>query len=172
MRAAAFAIAILMGGTAAFAQTTNSNNDTSSQTQASSTANMDAAQPSTNDGMNGQTQSSTMGTTAGTTQTQTGWNNSSGTAGDTMAGTTMASNTTGQVVQPDNTAPRRDARGVRVISAPAIVPIGYNGTTGTAMGGPLLDPTTGQAAGAASTRACTRTVTDHCVQTYERRRAR
>lgn len=126
MRAAAFAIAILLGGTAAVAQTT----DTS------------------------------------TTQTQTGWNTTSGTT------TTSTMSATGQVVEPSNAAPRRDARGVPVISAPAIAPIGYNGTTGEAMGGPLLDPTTGQAAGAASTRACTRTVTDHCVQTYERRRAR
>jgi hypothetical protein len=92
MRAAAFAIAILMSGSAAVAQTTT------------------------------------------TEQTQTGW-------------TTTATPTApagGMVVQPSNANPERDARGIAVISAPAVVPIGYNGTTGEAMGGPLLDPTTGQ----------------------------
>jgi hypothetical protein len=86
----------------------------------------------------------------------------------------MASNMAmgGQTVQPDNSNPERDARGIRVISAPAVVPAGYNGTasTGTAMGGPLLDAN-GQPMGASDNLpACSRTVTDHCVQTYERRR--
>jgi hypothetical protein len=148
MRAAAFAFAILLGGTAAVAQTTG----TTDQTTASTTANMDQTQPSTTDT---------------NVQTQTGWNS-------TTAGTTMASNmsATGSVVEPSNAAPRRDARGIPVISALAVVPIGYNGTTGAAMGGPLLDPATGQPIADASARACTRTVTDHCVQTYERHRAR
>jgi hypothetical protein len=121
MRAAAFAFAILLGGTAAVAQTTDT-----------------------------------------TEQTQTGWT--------TTATTTTTA--TPMVVQPSNAAPERDARGIAVISAPAVVPIGYNGTTGDAVGGPLLDPTTGQPIAAASSQPCTRTVTDHCVQTYERRRAR
>ena len=77
------------------------------------------------------------------------------------------------VVQPSNAAPERDARGIAVISAPAVVPIGYNGTTGEAMGGPLLDPTTGQAVDTSTTmKPCTRSVTDHCLQTYERGRRR
>jgi hypothetical protein len=153
MRAAAFALAILLGGTAAVAQTTNTG--TTDQSAGSTTANMDQAQPSTT-------------STDTSVQTQTGWNNTA-TTGMTMASNTAA---TGAVVQPDNTAPKRDARGVPVISAPAVVPIGYNGTTGNAMGGPLLDPTSGQPIAAASARPCTRTVTDHCVQTYEHRRAR
>ena len=124
MRAAAFAIAILMGGTAAFAQTTD---------------------------------------TGTADQTQTGWSTT----------TTTAAATGGMVVQPSNANPERDARGIAVISAPAVVPIGYNGTTGEAMGGPLVDPNTGQAVDTTTTmKPCTRTVTDHCLQTYERRRAR
>jgi hypothetical protein len=119
MRAAAFAIAILMSGSAAVAQTTDT-----------------------------------------TEQTQTGW----------TAPATTAAPAGGMIVQPSNAAPERDARGVKVISAPAVVPIGYNGTTGEAMGGPLLDPDTGKAATDASARPCSRSVTDHCVQTYERRR--
>jgi hypothetical protein len=123
MRAAAFAIAILMGGSAAVAQTTGTAD-----------------------------------------QTQTGWS--------TTATTTTAP-AGGMVVQPSNANPERDARGIPVISAPAVVPIGYNGTTGEAMGGPLIDPNTGQAVDTSTTmQPCTRTVTDHCLQTYERGRRR
>ena len=86
--------------------------------------------------------------------------------------------TTGSVAMPSNAAPEHDARGIAVISDPAAVPAGFNGTT-TALvgtGGPLVDPadTTATAEPAttpdASYPACTRTVTDNCVQTYERRR--
>ena len=90
---------------------------------------------------------------------------------------TMASNTmpaSGQVVQPSNADPERDARGIAVISAPAMVPAGWNGVTGTAMGGPLVDPATGETVNGSDTSypACTATVTDNCVQTYERGRSR
>jgi len=90
---------------------------------------------------------------------------------------TMASNTmpaSGQVVQPSNADPERDARGIAVISAPAMVPAGWNGVTGTAMGGPLVDPATGETVSGSDTSypACTATVTDNCVQTYERGRSR
>jgi len=89
------------------------------------------------------------------------------------AETTMTVASTGQVAMPSNAAPERDARGIAVISDPATVPAGYNGTpdalNGT--GGPLLD-TTGEPAAMpdATYPACTRTVTDNCVQTYERHR--
>ena len=78
-----------------------------------------------------------------------------------------------QVVQPGNANPERDARGIAVISDAAVVPAGFNGTSGGAMGGPLLDAN-GQPVQTAdaSTRPCTRSVTDHCVQTYERGRRR
>ena len=90
---------------------------------------------------------------------------------------TMASNTmpaSAQVVQPSNADPERDARGIAVISAPAMVPAGWNGVTGTAMGGPLVDPATGETVSGSDTSypACTATVTDNCVQTYERGRSR
>ena len=79
----------------------------------------------------------------------------------------------GHVVQPGNSDPKRDARGIAVISAPAVVPAGWNGTAASAMGGPLLDPVTGEAAAEADYPACTATVTDNCLQTYEKgRRAR
>jgi hypothetical protein len=77
------------------------------------------------------------------------------------------------VVQPGNMNPERDARGIAVISAEAMVPAGFNGVTGPAVGGPLLDPASGQpvADADASYPACSATVTDNCVQTYERGRA-
>lgn len=77
----------------------------------------------------------------------------------------------GQVAQPSNAAPERDARGIAVISDPAMVPAGFNGTTGTAVGGPLVDPATGATlSDNASYPACSKTVTDNCVQAYERGR--
>ena len=90
------------------------------------------------------------------------------------ADTTMTVASTGEVAMPSNAAPERDARGIAVISDPAAVPAGFNGTPSPAdaMGGPLLDPATGEPAVTADPAypACTRTVTDNCVQTYERRR--
>jgi hypothetical protein len=67
----------------------------------------------------------------------------------------------GTVVQPSNADPEHDARGIAVISDPAFVPPGYNGVAGGAMGGPSEG--TGE-----SYPACTRAVTDNCIQLYER----
>jgi len=97
------------------------------------------------------------------------------TSAQATATTTMASSAMpGQVVQPSNASPERDARGIAVISDPAVVPAGWNGVTGTAMGGPLVDPTTGETVtGDQDTYpACSATVTDNCLQTYERGRSR
>jgi hypothetical protein len=75
------------------------------------------------------------------------------------------------VVEPSNANPERDARGIAVISAAATVPPGWNGiAAGAAMGGPELDAVTGEPVTPADYPACTRTVTDHCLQTYERQR--
>jgi hypothetical protein len=77
----------------------------------------------------------------------------------------------GAVVEPSNANPERDARGIAVISAAAVVPAGWNGTAaGAAMGGPELDPVTGEPAAARDYPACTASVTDRCLQTYERGR--
>lgn len=80
---------------------------------------------------------------------------------------------TGSVAMPSNAAPERDARGIAVISDPATVPAGFNGTPDAmdAMGGPLLDANGNPVATPdGAYPACTRTVTDNCVQTYERHR--
>jgi hypothetical protein len=94
--------------------------------------------------------------------------------GAAVAQTTDMAAAGGQTVAPDNSAPERDARGIAVISAPATAPAGYNqpaqtvpaGTPPPAMG---PAPTMGSAG---PLPPCTKTVTDHCTQTYERGRAR
>ena len=75
------------------------------------------------------------------------------------------------VQQPGNTNPEHDARGIAVISDPAVIPAGYNGTAGTAVGGPLIDPATGAEMAPDSYPACTAEITDNCLQTYERGRS-
>ena len=78
---------------------------------------------------------------------------------------------TGPTVAPDNSNPERDARGIAVISDAATAPAGFNQQPG--MGGPTADPSLPPPSQPAteSYPACSRTVTDNCVQTYERGRA-
>ena len=66
-----------------------------------------------------------------------------------------------RIVEPSNANPERDARGIRVISAAVVVPAGYNGLSATALGGPLEDAE-------GSYPPCTASVTDNCIQLYER----
>lgn len=104
----------------------------------------------------------------GTMNTSADVNAQSGTASTWSSSSTMS-----HVIQPSNAAPERDARGIAVISDPATVPAGWNGIAGTAMGGPLVDPATGETLSGADTYpACSATVTDNCLQTYERGRSR
>jgi hypothetical protein len=78
------------------------------------------------------------------------------------------------IVQAGNSAPERDARGIAVLSDPALVPAGWNGVPNdsSAMGGPLLDPVTGEEIVEAPRAypACSARVTDNCLQTYEKGR--
>jgi hypothetical protein len=182
MRTAAFAIALLLSG-AAFAQTATTTTtepaadvDVGVQPDGDPDIDLDVGTKTktTTHHADGTVVTSTtdnVGDDAGTTQTEV-------TTGTTTAGTTMvATNVTppmNPVVQPSNANPEHDARGIAVISDPAVVPAGFNGTTGTGVGGPLVDPATGATATGAemSHPACTRTVTDNCVQTYERGRRR
>ena len=79
----------------------------------------------------------------------------------------------GQTVAPSNDNPETDARGVTVISAPAEVPQGANQTT-TIAPGSVFTPNPNQSQvftprpAAEEYPACSRTVTDNCVQAYER----
>ena len=82
-----------------------------------------------------------------------------------------ADSATSPVVMPDNSAPRVDNNGTPVISAPAIAPPGFNQAPGmNGVGGPYVDPSQPPAPTTATGDypPCTRTVTDHCIQTYER----
>jgi hypothetical protein len=72
----------------------------------------------------------------------------------------------GQTVAPGNEAPKRDSRGVPVVSAPASAPTGWNQPPGVA-GAPPSQPAAQQGS-AGPLPPCTRHVTDHCTQTYER----
>ena len=67
-----------------------------------------------------------------------------------------------------NQAPARDARGIAVISDPAMAPAGVNGPPMPA--GSATNPATAFATQASTETyvACSRTVTDNCVQAYER----
>jgi hypothetical protein len=81
--------------------------------------------------------------------------------------------TTGGTVAAGNTAPELDARGIPVVSADASAPAGYNQPPQTFAAGtppPTVAAPTPTAAGPMP--PCTRTVTDHCTQTYERGRTR
>jgi len=94
---------------------------------------------------------------------------------DLSATTTAdASAMTGQTVAPGNSDPEHDARGIAVISDPATAPPGFNQTPGvTGVGGPYVAPQAAPASepAAESYPACSRTVTDNCVQSYERGRS-
>lgn len=80
---------------------------------------------------------------------------------------------TATTVEPGNNNPAHDAHGVPVISAPATAPAGANEPPAP---GVAAVPSPNQvmvfAAQPATTAypPCSKTVTDHCVQTYDRKR--
>jgi hypothetical protein len=159
MRTAIIAMALLMSG-AAIAQTYNSppDADTDVGVQPNDVDSEVDADPAT--------------TTPTTTDTTTGATTTYGT--DTMTTQTIAmAPASGAIVQPSNANPEHDARGIAVISDPAVVPAGFNGIAATAVGGPLADPATGETIDAAddSYPDCSATVTDNCLQAYERGRS-
>ncbi|WP_106511108.1 hypothetical protein [Allosphingosinicella deserti] len=176
MKAAAFTMALLLSG-AAIAQTTDTAAGAGSSVGADTSATM-----STDTGtQTGSALSSVTGAQTGTATTsdsdgQGGETTDAAAAGDISARTGSSVNATlassSQMVEPHNANPERDARGIRVVSAAAMVPAGFNGTAGgTATGGPLLDPATGQAVSdQQSYPACSSSVTDKCLQSYERGR--
>jgi len=90
--------------------------------------------------------------------------------------TTSPTTTTGTTVAPGNSAPERDARGIPVVSDPATAPAGVNVPVVAGPNVQLVAPSSPQTiASQPSTEAypvCSRTVTDNCVQSYERGRRR
>jgi hypothetical protein len=91
--------------------------------------------------------------------------------GAAMAQDTTTMTTSGTVQAPSNAAPERDARGVPVISAPAVAPAGYNQPAQVGPAGTLTPVAPASMPPAGDLPPCTRKVTDHCTQTYERGRA-
>ncbi len=78
-----------------------------------------------------------------------------------------------QTSAPSNASPERDARGIPVISDPATAPPGTNQPVNVPAGATVVPSPNQQAAFAARPAeqeypACSRTVTDNCVQAYER----
>ena len=96
---------------------------------------------------------------------------------DTTTTTTVTTTTTapGMTVAPSNAAPELDARGIPVISDPALAPDGVNATPVITPGAQVV-PDPNQAAkfqtqpATETYPACSRTVTDNCLQAYERPR--
>jgi hypothetical protein len=93
----------------------------------------------------------------------------------TATTTTTTTMTTGTTVAPGNTAPELDARGIPVLSDPATVPPGVNEPK-VIPPGVVVTPAPNQAAlfqtqpATESYPACSRTITDNCLQAYERPR--
>ena len=177
MRTAAIAIALLLSGTA-YAQTTTTTTqpdvdvDVGTQPDGDPDVDLDVGTKTKTTTHHSDGTATTVSTsTANAPGDMPNVSTSASTGTTTMASAMPAS---GQVVAPSNANPEHDARGIAVISDPAVVPAGFNGTTGTGVGGPLVDPATGTTmTGAdASHPPCSKTVTDNCVQTYERGRRR
>lgn len=82
-----------------------------------------------------------------------------------------------QAVAPGNASVERDARGIPVVSDPATAPAGTNQVVNVPSGATVV-PNPNQQAAFATRPAdqeypvCSRTVTDNCVQNYERGRRR
>ena len=93
-----------------------------------------------------------------------------------FGGAAIAQTTTTPVAAPGNSAPERDARGIPVVSDPAEVPAGANQAAAIPAGA-VFTPNPNQAQvftprpATEEYPACSRTVTDNCVQSYERGRA-
>ena len=90
----------------------------------------------------------------------------------TTTTTTMVPGTP-TTVAPSNQAPERDARGIAVISDAATAPAGVNQALVVVPGAQIVpNPNAAAAfqtqASTDSYPACSRTVTDNCVQAYER----
>jgi hypothetical protein len=112
-----------------------------------------------------------LASTAGFAQTTTMPDATTATPPATATTPAPADSATSPVVMPDNTAPRTDNNGNTVISAPAVAPSGFNQAPGmNGVGGPYVDPSqpATPTAGTGDYPPCSRTVTDHCTQTYER----
>ncbi len=155
MRKLIFA-AMLGASSIAMAQNTADPQDTTTQqTQTTEEDTTEATQTET-------TTSQSMQTSPPDTATPTSGTMSTGASMSAGAGMTVA---------PGNQAPERDARGIPVVSDPATAPAGTNQMTPVPPGAQVQLGGSGAFATQAGTDnypACSKTVTDNCVQNYER----
>jgi hypothetical protein len=142
-------------------------------------------------GTEGTTQTTgTAGTGTMSTDTSAAGTGATGTMGtDTSAAGTMTTTTDatasgsmsagggmsggGGTVAPGNANPERDARGIAVVSDAATAPAGANASVQVQPGARVVASPNQAAAfqtqpSSENYQACTRTITDNCVQTYER----
>ena len=150
-------VAALVASTAAVAQNSGTAGSMGTGAETTTTTSTDSMDQNASTGTGTMSTTGT-GTTTGDTSMQ-----GSMSSGGSMGGTTVA---------PGNAAPERDARGIAVVSDAAMAPPGAN--AGPQVGTSAPNPSAVFATQPSSKeyKACTRTVTDGCVQTYERGRAR
>ena len=130
------------------------------------------------------TEGQTTGTEGTTQTTGTGTMSTDTSAAGTMTTTTDATASGsmsagggmsggGGTVAPGNANPERDARGIAVVSDAATAPAGANASVQVQPGARVVASPNQAAAfqtqpSSENYQACTRTITDNCVQTYER----
>jgi len=94
------------------------------------------------------------------------------TESSTTTTTTTAAPAAATQVAPSNQTPERDARGIPVVSDPATAPAGANQPAAAGAGQYVPAPNQQQVftpqAASEEYPTCSRTVTDNCVQGYER----
>ncbi|WP_324750621.1 hypothetical protein SH591_03970 [Sphingomonas sp. LY54] len=169
MRKLIFA-AMLGASSIAMAQNTSDPQDTTTQqTQTTEEEAMDATQTDTTTDTTTQNQPGTQTTTP--TRTQTSPPDTATPTSGTMSTSGSMSAGSGMAVAPGNQAPERDARGIPVVSDPATAPAGTNQMTPVPPGAQVQLGGSGAfatQAGSDTYPACSKTVTDNCVQSYER----
>jgi hypothetical protein len=168
MRKLVFA-AMLGASSIAMAQNTSDPQDTTTQqTQTTEEEATDATQTDTTTDSTTQNQP---GTQTPTTPPQTSPPDTATPTSGTMPTSGSMSAGSGMSVAPGNQAPERDARGIPVVSDPATAPAGTNQMTSVPPGSQVQMGGSGAFATQTSTDnypACSKTVTDNCVQNYER----
>ena len=172
MKSILFAAALSVSSIALAQTATEDTQTTTDATTTTTTTTTDQGTTGTMSGSAGAAQGSadsnmaTTGTATGSMSTDTGTTSAQGSmsaSGPAMGG--------GGQVAPGNTNPEQDARGIPVVSAPADAPSGANAPVPT---GATLVPAPNQAQVFSTQQstetypACSRTVTDNCVQAYER----
>jgi hypothetical protein len=164
MKSLIFAAALMLGG-AAVAQDTTGTGTAGGTGTTETTGSAQGTMPTDTQGTTDST-----GTTQGTMSTDTSTGSMQGNMQTgRRSGTARRGSSMGSGMAAGNGAPERDARGIAVISADAAPPPGYNQPAQTGPAGTIQPTAPVTSMGSAGNLPpCSRTVTDHCTQTYER----